>query len=585
MNPFLPLPCVSLDCVFPSDLELYGLQGPNGPWSWLAVQFSNYPYDPTTGLVRVPVPGFGGFEWINPGLIPIIFSAQSGVFSQRLRCCDGSYILVTITAGMAPAARTALLQRAFAAIAQKQAYCNRLTKIAATNRPKPYNPSGLPARPLKLQPFSGGNSNTTGACIGIPFTKSIAALGQSIPPYTFGAPTGGIPPGLQESENLAGTVYTLSGRPTVVGNYVFLLQVVDSATPANVDTQQYEIDVMGITNSPPNSNGEIPMPDAQIGYPYVEQLTAGGGTGPYTFIEDPEFLLPGWLTLSSSGLLTGTPTASESDLFGVIFTDSKGATCRALINVQVYDVHFTNYPPPGGITCSAYSFTFTAAPNGCTFAGTCPPGLTINSAGVVSGKPTSVGVQQFNITATDSHGRHATQQWTVNISDGLAGFAASVQDLVYVLSKTENFGGTVGSNVASGGNLNFSGNLVTPGNGTAQIDDRWLNGIKICAGNASYQLNFAISYQINCSSVAVLGKNPRLGIKISMQGDGSVCNQTIHPASISESGLINGTVPSGWTEIDQASSLFHISLQSDALAVADTVTATVTVTITPVYPP
>ena len=58
---------------------------------------------------------------------------------------------------------------------------------------------------------------------------------------------------------------------------------------------------------PPVSLTSTSMPPATIGEPYSTQLTATGGIPPYTFTMGGPNQPPGGLTLSSSGLLSGTP--------------------------------------------------------------------------------------------------------------------------------------------------------------------------------------------------------------------------------------------------------------------------------------
>ena len=65
---------------------------------------------------------------------------------------------------------------------------------------------------------------------------------------------------------------------------------------------------------------------ATVGDKYSTQLTATGGSGAgYKFTEVD---LPAGLTLSSSGLLSGTPTTATGSpfFFTVTVTDSKGGT-------------------------------------------------------------------------------------------------------------------------------------------------------------------------------------------------------------------------------------------------------------------
>jgi hypothetical protein len=59
----------------------------------------------------------------------------------------------------------------------------------------------------------------------------------------------------------------------------------------------------------------------------TQQLTATGGTPPYTW--STVTALPAGITLSSGGLLSGTPSAAASGSFTVRLTDSVGATTTA----------------------------------------------------------------------------------------------------------------------------------------------------------------------------------------------------------------------------------------------------------------
>jgi len=74
------------------------------------------------------------------------------------------------------------------------------------------------------------------------------------------------------------------------------------------------------------------LPDATNGQPYSAQLTAIGGVAPYTWSILSGSLPPG-LTLSQSGLISGTPTAS-GEYFAVFqVTDSMGSS--TVLNVGV----------------------------------------------------------------------------------------------------------------------------------------------------------------------------------------------------------------------------------------------------------
>jgi beta-propeller repeat-containing protein/putative Ig domain-containing protein len=66
------------------------------------------------------------------------------------------------------------------------------------------------------------------------------------------------------------------------------------------------------------------LPDGHVGYPYLVDLTAVGGTGPYTFSVSSGPLPPG-MTLSSDGELSGNPLFEGRFAFTLRATDSLGA--------------------------------------------------------------------------------------------------------------------------------------------------------------------------------------------------------------------------------------------------------------------
>jgi plastocyanin len=70
--------------------------------------------------------------------------------------------------------------------------------------------------------------------------------------------------------------------------------------------------------APPN------LPDATLGVPVSITIIAGGGTPPYSFALQSGTTLPAGITLSSAGVLSGTPTAPGLSGFTILVTDSAG---------------------------------------------------------------------------------------------------------------------------------------------------------------------------------------------------------------------------------------------------------------------
>src|SRR5205085_2526501 len=108
---------------------------------------------------------------------------------------------------------------------------------------------------------------------------------------------------------------TVTGSPFSV-----TVTVTDSASATG--TQGYSLAVQAL----PVSVVQSVLPVGTVAFPYSQQLSATGGSGTgYTFSATG---LPAGLTLSGSGLLSGTPTSATGSPFtiNVTVTDSNSAT-------------------------------------------------------------------------------------------------------------------------------------------------------------------------------------------------------------------------------------------------------------------
>ena len=161
-----------------------------------------------------------------------------------------------------------------------------------------------------------------------------------------------------------------------------------------------------ITIAPPT------LPIGKIGVAYSQQLTASGGTGSYTF-SVVSGTLPAGLTLSSDGLLAGTPTTVGSPPVTIAAIDGNG--CPGVIpfvmapSANCLVIAFSPPTLPIGKVGVPYSRQITASggTGSYTFSvvsGTLPAGLTLSSDGLLAGTPTTVGSPPVTILATDGNG-------------------------------------------------------------------------------------------------------------------------------------------------------------------------------------
>jgi hypothetical protein len=138
--------------------------------------------------------------------------------------------------------------------------------------------------------------------------------------------------------------------------------------------------------------------------------------------------LPAGVTLSTAGACGGKPTAAGSYTFTVTATDS--ASPQATGNQQYHlTVNFaiTPVPLPSATVGTNYSQTLSGsggtAPytNFTVSSGSLPAGLTLTTAGALSGLPTKAGSYTFTVTAADSAStpNAGSQQYRLTVNLGI----------------------------------------------------------------------------------------------------------------------------------------------------------------------
>src|SRR5581483_9364689 len=184
------------------------------------------------------------------------------------------------------------------------------------------------------------------------------------------------------------------------------------------------------------------LPSVQEGTAYNVTVAATGGTAPYTWALSSGSL-PAGLTLSSAGVITGTPTASGTSSFAITATDSSSPKLTKTITFSIVVTAATNLPPAltiGSATLSAgqvgstYAVSLSASGGtpGYTWSlasGSLPAGLALSSAGVISGTPTATGTSTFTVAVKDngSPAQMASAQESIGVSP--AGLAITTTSL------------------------------------------------------------------------------------------------------------------------------------------------------------
>jgi len=172
--------------------------------------------------------------------------------------------------------------------------------------------------------------------------------------------------------------------------------------------------------------GKAPLPAAVINVPYSVTLTATGGVPPYTWAMASGTLPPG-LSISTAGVISGTPTALGTTSFKVQVTDSQTPTAALDVATKSITVNkpitITTSTLTSGSVGVAYTAVLVAAGGVPPYtwsltSGSLPAGLSLSAAGVISGTPTTQESQTFTVQAADSQtpAATATASLTLTIS-------------------------------------------------------------------------------------------------------------------------------------------------------------------------
>jgi hypothetical protein len=172
------------------------------------------------------------------------------------------------------------------------------------------------------------------------------------------------------------------------------------------------------------------LADAIEGQTYSQRLAAVGGSGGYSWVLAAGSL-PAGLTLSPTGLISGTPAGPGTSSFRVRATDSgdRSATADLSITVvQTLAVHTWTLPDAevgqeyaaqlqtvGGRGTLAWTLTGEAA-----------AWMTVSAAGALSGTPMVPGASAVTVAVADESGQQATRQLPIVVRAPLAVAAISL---------------------------------------------------------------------------------------------------------------------------------------------------------------
>ena len=269
--------------------------------------------------------------------------------------------------------------------------------------------------------------------VGMSCARAVAVAGGGVAPYTWVAT--GLPPGMSirpatgSDREWISIAVSWSGNPTA-GDAVFW-GVPTAAGTFRVNLAVYDAVGNGTTQIMPLRVANIAqttwIPNGAIDQPYAEKIRPLGGTLPYTSVLS-RGTLPAGLTFDPSTLLvSGVPI--ESGGFNPVFTltDANGDSVTLTNSMSVdapIDIFgvttFADSHLPVALLDVPYSYQFfgccAPAYSWSIVSGTLPPGMTVNSNGLLSGATVTPGTYTFVVRLEDpaSPETYSQRQFTLD---------------------------------------------------------------------------------------------------------------------------------------------------------------------------
>jgi tripartite motif-containing protein 71 len=243
------------------------------------------------------------------GKAPYIWSLYSGTLPPGLKLSSSGVITGTLT------------------VAGTYSFTIKATDSLGSTATQAFSiPINVASSPsiTTLSPLPNGTA-------GVAYLQTLAASGGKAP-YTWSLYSGTLPTGLNLSSS-----GVITGTLTVAGAYSFTIKATDSL--GSTATKAFSITIFSITinvASGPLITTSSPLPNGTAGVAYSQTLSASGGKAPYTW-SLYSGTLPTGLKLSSSGVITGTPTAAGFPrYFTIKATDSLGSTVTKAFSITIH---------------------------------------------------------------------------------------------------------------------------------------------------------------------------------------------------------------------------------------------------------
>jgi hypothetical protein len=264
--------------------------------------------------------------------VPPLFTGTVGVaYAQTFAASGGSLpyrwtILSGSPGGLTLDATTGTLQ----GTPQTAGTFNFTVQVSDSASAQASQPFSLVVNPPALTITTG--STLPSGTVGVSYRQIFGVVGGTAP-YAWSLISGSVPGLTLDASG------TLSGTPSAPGTFTPTIQAKDTAGLTTTKAFTISISPASLTITTPTQ-----LPDATLGAPFSQTMTASGGATPYTWSTNG---LPDGLTIDAgSGVISGVPAAAGTYSFTVRVIDAARTTYVDLFRINV------NLPPTPSATIS-----------------------------------------------------------------------------------------------------------------------------------------------------------------------------------------------------------------------------------------
>jgi len=200
-----------------------------------------------------------------------------------------------------------------------------------------------------------------------------------------------------------------------------------------------------------------------VGTAYATTIVHSGGTAPFNWSGTTG--LPSGLTIgATTGQITGTPAVGGTFAVNLNVTDSGNPqqTASKSLSLSIQGLVITTASQlPSGIAGAPYSFAFAATGGSGQLTWTqsglsSRTGLTLSTAGLLSGIPTTPGTYSPTVTVTDANNVQASGTFSLNIAPAKLTVTTTALPIAVVNTAYQTMSMTPVQLTATGGNLPYS---------------------------------------------------------------------------------------------------------------------------------